>query len=209
METTPELVRELVQEGGEKSVAQALHAFLKSRNSPLLRREDFADVLDVLEEVDSAALAALAPIPTGQNVIRMLAEGGRSDSLLLQGFHPAESIGIWTAKETACMFMRIAEGEEARELVGAVQFFGPAVVDDEVLIVEITEQATGRTKVLERRYAPGEPTEISWQLDLPGFTGCVKVMMSTQKLYSPKAVGVSQDPRSLGVMCRDLKLVAG
>jgi hypothetical protein len=208
MEGEPKFIEDLVQEARETSVARSVHDFLKSTSSPLLHRADLAHVLDILEDIDDSALMALKPTPMGQNVIQLFDEHGKSDSVMLQGFHPMEATGVWTAKKEALLFLRVPDGQHVVELTGEVEFFGLGVVDGEVLSVEVTEQAGGRTKVLERQYVVGDPKVMAWDLSLPSFSGVLKIMISTQNLYSPKAVSSSMDQRNLGVMCRDLKLVA-
>ena len=129
--------------------------------------------------------------------------GGDSEPLRVSGWSGTESQFTWTEGTAAVLAMRVSPTNEP---------------------VELKMTLAGLTKDPEVRYQPVEvyvndQKVADWQLiaDAAEFSapvpqeitrrgGLLRIMLKIPKATSPKALGMSADPRVLGVACYDLQL---
>jgi hypothetical protein len=144
-----------------------------------------------------------ADVPYGTRIT--FGQGGNSDSYKVSGWSTTEEKFTWS------------EGTGAELRV-------PVVATEDIIVLKIRMAALVKSPEL-----PSQPVEIQingqkiaeWQVgntaefvaaiphDITKLGGVLAINIKTPKATSPKALGLSADPRVLGICCLDLELAKG
>lgn len=202
----PEAQARLTDLARRNGTGPTLITYLEGRGDPLLDRPDMAAVRALLEE--GAAQGPLPVLRPGTDLVEA-ARQTRGLGLRLDGFHPPEAAGIWTARPSAAIRLQADPDHPATLLSGTAALLEEAL-DDRAQTVTVTtiEEASGRRATWSDSRARGGNPVFDWALPLPRFTGPLRVELTLPACHSPKALGTSADPRPLGLLLRALRLDA-
>ncbi|MCK0151969.1 glycosyltransferase family 4 protein [Marivita sp. S6314] len=202
---TPDAQTQLTKHAQRDGLGATLLTYLETRGDPLLKRPEMAAVHQILSDPDGRSPAHLPPLPPNADIVH-IAQTPDARALRLTGFHPPEDAGLWTAQPRASLRTHASPDLPATALRGAASLFEAALTHKAMTIsIKATEETTGRsTSWSDTRPQGGDPS-FDWVLPLPGFTGPLRVDLSLPACHSPKALGVSADPRPLGLMLRSLR----
>lgn len=190
----------LAQHNGTGST---LITYLEGRGDPLLDQPEMATLRRLLlGDKDSA----LPPLETEADLVR-IACGPNRDALRFDGFHPPEDSGIWTAQPKASIRAHPAPDHPVTLLSGSAALLDAALAQTaQTVTITATEETTGRHAIWSDTRATGADPKIDWALPLPHFTGPLRIDLTLPACHSPRDLGASADPRSLGLMLHALRL---
>jgi glycosyltransferase involved in cell wall biosynthesis len=204
----PDVVREVVDDAQATGVRKAIHRHLNASRNPLLQRPGFNSVACFLERIDHSEIEKMPPVEVDGNLIKALFNDTTATWAHLQGFHPVEEAGMWTNRPEAAVFGCIPAGVSISTMTANLASFAPGIVIGDVVSIEVTEETTERKVTAQYQYALGGPHEFEMVLDLPQFKGPIQIRLITERTCSPKALGVSADPRNLGIRLHALTLTS-
>lgn len=204
--TSPDAQIQLTKLAQRNGVGPTLLTYLDSRGDPLMAEPGMAAVHRLLGEPDGPRHAWMPPLPPDADIVQ-IARGRDAPALNLTGFHPPDAAGLWTAQPKATLRIHAATDHPVTALTGTASLFDAALTQSAVTVtIEATEETTGRsTRWSDTRPQGGDPS-FDWVLPLPRFTGPLRIDLTLPACHSPHALGVSPDPRPLGMMLRSLCL---
>jgi hypothetical protein len=129
--------------------------------------------------------------------------GGNSDPFRVSGWSGTESQMTWTEGTAAVLAMRVSPTNEP---VTLKMKLGGLTKDPE-LPYQPVEVYVNDQKVADWQVVAG-PAEFSASIpqEITRRGGLLRITLKIPKATSPKALGMSADPRILGVVCFDLEL---
>ncbi|MFP7675574.1 glycosyltransferase family 4 protein [Marivita sp. S0852] len=202
----PEAQIQLTKLALRNGVGATLLTYLDGRGDPLMSRPEMAGLYRLLGAPEDAVLTRLPPLAPDSDLVR-IAACPEDQALHLTGFHPPEASGIWTATPRATIRALIAPDHPATLLTGTASLLDAALATAaQTVTVETTEETTGRSARWSDTRAQGTNPSFDWALDLPRFSGPLRIDLSLPACHTPRALGASEDPRALGLMLRSLRL---
>jgi glycosyltransferase involved in cell wall biosynthesis len=201
--TGPDGQTRLTELAARNGVGQTLATYLDGRGDPLLDRPDMAPVRRLLQGPD---VTALSPLEADADLVR-LALSPDTGALRLDGFHPPEETGIWTARPEASLRALPDPEHPVTLLAGTAALLEAALAHAaQTLTVTATEESTGRHATWSDTRAQGGDPVMDWTLPLPRFSGPLRIDLTLPACHSPRDLGASADPRPLGLMLHSLRL---
>ena len=203
--TPPEAQAKLTQLAQRNGVGTTLLTYLDGRGDPLMERPDMAAIHELLSDPDGTQLTQMPPLPPDADVVQ-IAGTAEARILHLTGFHPPEATGLWTAQPKACLRAHAPSDHPVSVLTGTAALLEASLRHGAVTVtIEATEETTGRsTRWSDTRPQGGDPS-FDWILPLPRFTGPLRIDLTLPACHSPRDLGVSPDPRPLGLLLRSLR----
>jgi glycosyltransferase involved in cell wall biosynthesis len=202
--TGPEAQARLTDLAQRNGTGRTLITYLESRGDPLLDRTDMAAVRALLHDPDIRPAPPLPMLATGADLVQV-AQGPSAEALQFDGFHPPETTGIWTSRPKA--LIRLHPDHPVTTLTGAAGLLDAALKDqDQTVTVTAIEETTGRQERWSDTRSKGTNPVFDWALPLPRFTGPLRIELTLPACHTPRALGASSDPRSLGLMLRSLRI---
>ncbi|SHI07572.1 glycosyltransferase family 4 protein [Marivita hallyeonensis] len=204
--TNPDAQAQLTRLAARNGTGATLLTYLDGRGDPVMNHPDMAAIHRLLQDPDGPRLTLLPPLAPEADLVQIAAKP-QAQALQLSGFHPPDPAGIWTADPKATLRTVIAADHPVTRLSGAASLLEAALAQAaQTVTVETTEETTGRSaRWSDTRPQGGDPS-FDWVLPLPRFTGPVRIDLTLPACYSPHALGVSPDPRPLGILLRSLRL---
>jgi hypothetical protein len=200
--TGPEGQARLTELAMQNGTGPTLAAYLDGRGDPLLEQPDMAPVRRLLQGPDATALS---PLEADADLIR-LARDPDAGALRLDGFHPPEDMGIWTARPEASIRALPDPDHPVTRLAGTAALLEEALARAaQTLTVTATEETTGRHATWSETRAQGGTPTVDWVLPLPRFTGPLRIDLSVPACHSPRDLGTSSDARPLGLLLHSLR----
>lgn len=154
-------------------------------------------------ETVSKSSAAAAELPFGTKIT--FQQGGNSDPYKAGGWSQTEEKFTWTEGTSALLRVPVAATNDPITL----KIRMAALVKPPELPLQPVEVYVNNQKIAE--WQVGDTAEfvaaIPPEITKPG--GILTINFKTPKATSPKALGISADPRVLGISCLDLELSKG
>ncbi|GAC1440091.1 MAG: hypothetical protein NVSMB58_37110 [Terriglobales bacterium] len=120
----------------------------------------------------------------------------------LEGVHPAEEGGTWTAGLISCIRFRSTEGN-FRPLEFRLRFWTPVVAQTDnrrLTLVDIASHLEVSAN------SDGELTEMAIQLEPLYESDCYAVKIVVDKVFQPSSFSLSTDDRELGAFIKDMRI---
>lgn len=160
-------------------------------------RPDLASILSLFEA--EAERRPLEPIADNAEIVAYLRTPDAYAAVATTGFHPVETVGIWTAAPEATLRLRLPEGLRAT----LFEAHAGSLVPEVLVVFEIREEATQQCEKISVTCTPASQ---GIRLPLPGFSGEVRISIRAERVSSPAECGISDDTRKLGIRLFDLRL---
>jgi len=201
----PDALTKLTDLAVHNGTGPTLITYLETRRDPLLDHPEMAAIRQILLDPEGAALTALA---SNDDLIQ-LAQDPNQHALRLDGFHPPEETGIWTARPEASIRALSDPNHPVTLLAGTAALLEAALTHEaQTLTITATEETTGRHATWSDTRAIGGDPGVDWLLPLPRFSGPLRIDLSLPSCHSPRDLGASADPRPLGLLLHSLRLEA-
>lgn len=203
--TGPEGQARLTDLACRNGTGPTLVAYLDGRGDPLLDRADMTAIRLLLQDPDRGALTPLPALGAETDLIRVAREPDQH-ALRLDGFHPPEDTGIWTARPEASIRALPDPDHPVTRLAGTAALLEAALAyETQTLTVTATEERTGRCATWSDTRTRGGDPGLDWDLPLPRFSGPLRIDLSLPACHSPRDLGASADPRPLGLLLHSLR----
>ncbi len=191
----PEEVARLVEASHRHGFRAAMRTWLREgRAFPLPQ-----DVFDWLERPDLEELSRCAPACLGDDLLARIRSAQSDPALRLCGFHGPETIGIWTARKHAALFLNA--GEQGPNSLCVTASSLREAGDGQMLSVR--ELRSGRVAEAARN---GTECQWTWDIALESFAGPLQITFDTPRLVRPCDTMGSVDHRALGVLVERVTL---
>lgn len=196
-------VADVIADAEQDGFGSAMIAHLRLRAPDLINQTGLAPMMALLHDDAAAKLVPLTTLPAKANVVDLLRKKPVHSGLRVSGFHPAESIGVWTSHPVAALRMLVDSALPALRLEMSFSMLSP----DHAVEIRVLEEQTQRLETLELRYADAAGDLISCGLDLPEFSGPLQISLICDATCSPASLDLSVDGRELGLLISSLKLL--
>ena len=202
----PEAQTRLADLACRHGIGAALVTWLDGRGEALLDQADMAAIRRILHRPQADRLRPLPPLTSGTDLIHVAREPDQ-DALHLDGFHAPEDTGIWTARAQASIRALSDPDHPVTRLAGTAALLEAALAHETLtLTVTATEERTGRRATWSDTRPRGSDPALDWDLPLPEFSGPLRIDLSLPTCHSPRDLGVSADPRPLGLLLHSLRM---
>lgn len=178
---------------------------LEERKSSLLDDGGFQQIIRMLKESTLEDYDHLPPLPMGQDALELASSKGLLNFLRSEGFSDIEATGIWTTSTDSYLIFRVADGKSANMVKGSIMvLLGGSAVDQTVDMTAV-EIRTGRNETVRMNFTIGNNPQY-WRLELPSFSGFIRLRINVADVRSPASLGLSDDQRCLGAMLQSLEI---
>jgi hypothetical protein len=130
-------------------------------------------------------------------------KGGNSEPLRVSGWSGTESQMTWTEGTAAVLAMRVSPTNEPV----ALKMKLAGLTKDPEVPYQPAEVYVNDEKVADWQVANEEEISAPIPQEITRRGGLLRITLKIPKATSPKALGMSTDPRILGVACFHLQLV--
>lgn len=200
IESHDALTLSIANEGFRKAV----HGYLQ--NHPTLWSKRIAGTaLEVfLNDTAADSIATLPAIPLEMNVIDALQGHDRAVSVIRQGFHDPESIGIWTGNTRATLQLNLPSDQAAGCAEGMLTVLPQSIEAGDTVTLSVEEMSTKRQAAHEVAFDVTQTNPHTWHLDLQGMSGPLTFALEITQLHRPSEDGQTGDTRALGALLQQL-----
>lgn len=204
--TPPEAQAQLTDLACRRGTGPTLIAHLDGRGDPLLDRADMVPIRWLLQDPEAGTLIPLPAAASETDLIRVAREPDQH-ALHLDGFHPPEDTGIWTARPQASIRALSDPDHPVTRLAGTAALLEAALAfETQTLTITAIEERTGRRATWSDTRLKGSDPGMGWDLPLPHFSGPLRIDLSLPTCHSPRDLGASADPRPLGLLLHSLRM---
>jgi hypothetical protein len=132
-------------------------------------------------------------------------QGGNADSFKVSGWSKTEEKFTWSEGTSAELRIPVAATDDIIVLrMRMAALFKPPELPFQPVEIYVNGQ-----KIVEWKVGDTADFSVAIPHDTTKLGGVLSVIIATPKATSPKALGLSADPRILGICCLDLELTKG
>lgn len=201
-EILAELTRNIEANGFGKGIRNLLHKY------PTLweKRIETTPLAAFLEDVTLDTLAALPPVPVDVNLLVHLHEAGHTGSVILQGFHTLETVGIWTSDTSASIQLNLPRAATVRAAYGHIAVLPQAVEAGDTVTLSVEDTSGSAAAQCTVSFETAVGNSVPFQLNLQKLSGPLRITLEITQLHTLSEDGTAGDTRALGVLLQKLVL---